>query len=70
MVIESEKNPEIVEKELWDHYSELPNPSWYEYKEKQGENNKNLGKLWEGKKLNHEGHWYVRLRDVFDIIGD
>ena len=24
---------EIVEKELWDHYSELPNPAWYEYKE-------------------------------------
>ena len=30
----SEKKPEIVERELWDHYSELPNPSWYEYKEK------------------------------------
>jgi hypothetical protein len=27
----SNKEPEIVEKELWDHYSELPNPSWYEY---------------------------------------
>ena len=25
---------EIVEKELWDHYSELPNPNWYEYKNK------------------------------------
>jgi len=23
---------EIVERELWDHYSELPNPNWYEYK--------------------------------------
>ena len=30
----SDKEPEIVEKGLWDHYSELPNPSWYEYKEK------------------------------------
>ena len=30
---------EIVEKELWDHYSELPNPSWYEYK-----NNKEMKK--------------------------
>ncbi len=30
----SEKEPEIVEKGLWDHYSELPNPAWYEYKEK------------------------------------
>jgi len=26
---------EIVEKELWDHYSELPNPAWYEYKNKE-----------------------------------
>ena len=26
---------EIVEKEMWDHYSELPNPAWYEYKNKQ-----------------------------------
>jgi len=26
---------EIVEKELWDHYSELPNPSWYDYKNKE-----------------------------------
>jgi len=34
------KQPEIVEKELWDHYSELPNPSWYEYKE-----NKNMNEL-------------------------
>ena len=30
----------IVEKEMWDHYSELPNPAWYEYKNKQ-EMNKN-----------------------------
>ena len=30
----SKKEPEIVKKELWDHYSELPNPSWYEYKDK------------------------------------
>lgn len=29
------KEPEIVERELWDHYSELPNPSWYEYKNKE-----------------------------------
>jgi len=29
----SDKKPEIVERELWDHYSELPNPSWYEYEE-------------------------------------
>ena len=24
---------DIVEEEMWDHYSELPNPKWYEYKE-------------------------------------
>jgi len=27
------KQEEIIEKELWDHYSELPNPMWYEWKE-------------------------------------
>ena len=30
-----EKKSKIVEMELWDHYSELPNPSWYEYKDKE-----------------------------------
>jgi len=25
----------IVDEEMWDHYSELPNPLWYEYKNKQ-----------------------------------
>tara|TARA_B100001564_G_C20428181_1_gene573318 strand:- start:354 stop:695 length:342 start_codon:yes stop_codon:yes gene_type:complete len=29
---------EIIEKELWDHYSELPNPAWYEYKNKLNKN--------------------------------
>ena len=29
---DKEKNAEIVERELWDHYSELPNPAWYAYK--------------------------------------
>ena len=33
---------EIVERELWDHYSELPNPAWYEYK---NNNNINMIKL-------------------------
>ena len=28
---------EIVEKELWDHYSELPNPAWYDYKNKEND---------------------------------
>ena len=31
------KEEEIVERGLWDHYSELPNPSWYEYKNKEEE---------------------------------
>ena len=35
----------IVEKEMWDHYSELPNPAWYEYKNKQ-EMNKNKQQLY------------------------
>jgi len=26
---------EIIDKELWDHYSELPNPAWYDYKNKE-----------------------------------
>jgi hypothetical protein len=26
------KFEEIVEKELWDHYSALPNPQWYDFK--------------------------------------
>ena len=41
----SKKQPEIVERELWDHYSELPNPAWYEYKEvieKKNMKNENL----------------------------
>jgi hypothetical protein len=25
-------NINLVEEELWDHYSGLPNPSWYQYK--------------------------------------
>ena len=31
------KEKDIVEELLWDHYSELPNPLWYEYKEKNKE---------------------------------
>jgi hypothetical protein len=41
----SKKQPDIVERELWDHYSELPNPAWYEYKEvieKKNMKNENL----------------------------
>ena len=30
--INENKTAEIVDKEMWDHYSELPNPAWYEYK--------------------------------------
>lgn len=36
-----DKEAEIVERELWDHYSELPNPSWYEYKDKEDGDTKN-----------------------------
>ena len=34
----SKEEKDIVEEGLWDHYSELPNPLWYEYKEKEKEN--------------------------------
>ena len=30
-----EVNQEMVDLELWDHYSGLPNPSWYQYLENQ-----------------------------------
>jgi len=33
---------EIIDKELWDHYSELPNPAWYDYKDKQNMKTKDL----------------------------
>jgi hypothetical protein len=23
---------DLIEEDLWDHYSGLPNPTWYEYK--------------------------------------
>jgi hypothetical protein len=35
--MKKEKESEIVERELWDHYSELPNPMWYEYKDREKE---------------------------------
>jgi len=25
---------DLIEEDLWDHYSGLPNPSWYQYKKK------------------------------------
>jgi hypothetical protein len=28
---------DIVEREMWDHYSELPNPAWYQYLQEQEE---------------------------------
>ena len=30
--MEENKIEEIVDRELWDHYSELPNPQWYDFK--------------------------------------
>jgi peptidyl-prolyl cis-trans isomerase B (cyclophilin B) len=43
---------EIVEKELWDHYSELPNPAWYEYK-----NNKKM----KGKIITEHGNMVIEF---------
>lgn len=25
-----ENNPQVIDDELWDHYSGLPNPMWYQ----------------------------------------
>jgi len=36
----------IVDKEMWDHYSELPNPAWYDYKNKQEQMTKNEKQLY------------------------
>jgi len=35
----SDNNIDIVEAELWDHYSELPNPAWYQYKQENPDDN-------------------------------
>jgi hypothetical protein len=32
MSVSKPKKIDLVEAELWDHYSGLPNPSWYQYK--------------------------------------
>jgi len=29
-----------------------------------------LDELWAANKVNHEGHWYIRLTDVVNIMGD
>jgi len=29
-----------------------------------------LNELWAANKVNHEGHWYVRLTDIVNIVGD
>jgi len=30
--MDKNKVEKIIEMELWDHYSELPNPQWYDFK--------------------------------------
>ena len=29
-----------------------------------------LDELWAANKVNHKGHWYIRLTDVVNIMGD
>ena len=55
---------EIVEKELWDHYSELPNPAWYEYK-----NNEKMKRKTEMKNflLNHKGNKY-KANNILSLL--
>jgi hypothetical protein len=37
LVVNDEIN--LIEEELWDHYSGLPNPLWYKYKNSLSDNN-------------------------------
>jgi hypothetical protein len=32
---------DLVEEELWDHYSDLPNPAWYQYKKELNDEEEN-----------------------------
>lgn len=29
-----------------------------------------LNELWAANKVNHQGHWYIKLADAINIIGD
>jgi len=68
---------EIVKKELWDHYSELPNPAWYEYKNKENEDISNMEDLekkltqfeediFEGRNINIK-EFYKLKKNLLDI---
>jgi hypothetical protein len=32
---------DLVEEELWDHYNDLPNPAWYQYKKELNDEEEN-----------------------------
>jgi hypothetical protein len=33
-------NVDLIEEQLWDHYSGLPNPAWYQYKKNHNDEEK------------------------------
>jgi len=33
---------DLIEEDLWDHYSGLPNPLWYQYKKQQKDEEKDI----------------------------
>ena len=53
---------DLIEEDLWDHYSGLPNPSWYQYKKKSTDekadtnNSTDLGNSKETPQLQTEKH--------------
>jgi len=38
-------NINLIEEDLWDHYSGLPSPLWYQYKEQLEDEEDNTGAL-------------------------
>jgi len=45
--------PNVVDLELWDHYSGLPNPLWYQYLEEQEEIDGEVDYIVELKEIDH-----------------
>ena len=54
----------IVDKEMWDHYSELPNPAWYDYKNKK-EMNKLILYIISMSSNSVNSEVYVKLEDTY-----
>jgi len=79
--MEKIKDLTIIEAELWDHYSDLPNPSWYQYKFENEEKDtgddidiRDVSRKIQIKKKKHMGslnnieHDYLKL--LYDILNN